>query len=257
MGDKETLVYQANTGPDTEPRAEIFWRGCTWDLWYITTSDWRVIIQLPLIDLWKFGKLGQIIFQSSYVCFFASSSNRYDFIFWWSSNFGIVGGPPRAKIEPSKVTWAVRPFSISFQANRGSNEVIRRLSINRAEKQLKLIKLAEICAAPCMCVLPARAVKDLFWLVFMASVETLGLSRHPARPPLFQMLPWWNLWVLSRQPDSGLRAGDDCCVRVIDTLLERERRREGGLNSLCSSWVVLQRSGVDLSRVLMWLSPQH
>lgn len=206
---------------------------------------------------------------------FASSSNRYD---WWFSDEVQTLAPrrpkyqpkgrktykfshkchfPRAKMEPSEVTWAVRPFSISFHANRGSNEVIRRLSINRAEKQLKLIKLAEICAAPCMCVLPARAVKDLFWLVFMASVETLGLSRHPARPPLFQMLPWWNLWVLSRQPDSGLRAGDDRCVRVIDTLLERGRRREGGLNSLCSSCVVLQRSGVDLSRVLMWLSPQH
>lgn len=130
---------------------------------------------------------------------FASSSNRDD---WWFSDEVQTLAPrrpkyqpkgrktykfshkchfPRAKIEPSEVTWAVRPFSISFHANRGSNEVIRRLSINRAEKQLKLIKLAEICAAPCMCVLPARAVKDLFWLVFMASVETLGLSRHPAR----------------------------------------------------------------------------
>lgn len=131
--------------------------------------------------------------------------------------------------------------------------------INWAEKQLTLIKLAEICATPCMCVEVARAVReDLFRLVLMAAAgEMRGLSRHPARPPLFQMLPWWNLWVLSQHPDSGLRAGDDCCVRVIDRLRERGRRREGGPNSLRFFDVALQRSGVDLSCVLMWLSPQH
>lgn len=129
-----------------------------------------------------------------------------------------------------------------------SSEVILRLSINGAEKQLTLIKLAEICATPCMCVVLARAVReDLFRLVLMADSEILGLSLHPARPPLFQMLPWWNLWVLFRRPDSGLRAGDDCCVRVIDRLRERGRRCEGVPNSLRFFCVALQRSGVDLS----------
>lgn len=54
------------------------------------------------------------------------------------------------------------------------NRAVRSASAspNGAEKQLTLIKLAEICAPLCMCVVLAKAVgEDLFWLVLIAAGE--------------------------------------------------------------------------------------
>lgn len=101
-------------------------------------------------------------------------------------------GPfPRAKMEPGDVNCETIQHLLPNRAVRSSPPACLLTELRNSQRWLNWLSFY---ATPSMCVLLARAVReDLFWFVLMAAGATLGLSRHPARAPLFQMLPWWNL----------------------------------------------------------------
>lgn len=102
----------------------------------------------------------------------------------------------------------------------------------------------------CLTGFPSKTHGQRFIFVSFVAVVKLQ-SRHPPHPPLYQMLPWWNLWELSLQPEGDLRAGDNCCIGVSDRLLGGERKREREINCLCSFYVLFSPE----AKVWCWFKP--